>query len=268
MNMLWVALFCGLWYGFAGWRPGYSTHEIWMFPLLPALPIGLLMGDLSNAIIIGCAISMMYVGLVAPGSEMPADMSLAGLIGIPIALAIGADTGTAVAIAVPFGVLGVFLNQIRRIINGNLAHKSDKYALDGNTRGITGCAIWWPLVINMVTKFPFAFAAVYFGPSVVETVINVLPDFVLNGFSAAGGLMPAIGFAVLIRLIATPSIFPFFFIGFFMVKIFSISSIQAACLGIPMAVIIVLMMKESQDETVRRAVTLASTADDDDDDDE
>lgn len=267
-NMFWVAVFCGFWYGFSGWRPGYSTHEIWIFPLMPALPIGLLMGDLSNALIIGCAISMMYVGLVAPGSEMPADMSLAGLIGIPLALAIGADTGTAISIAVPFGVLGVFLNQLRRIINCHLARMSDKYALQGNTKGITACAIWWPLVINMVTKFPFAFAAVYFGADVVQAVIDMLPAFVMNGLSAAGGLMPAIGFAVLIRLIATPSIFPFFFIGFFLVKIFAVSSIQAACIGIPMAIIIVLMSKESQDETVRRAVTLAGISTDDDDDDD
>lgn len=264
--MLGVALFCGLWYTFAGWRPGYSTHEIWMFPLCVALPIGLIMGDLQQAIIIGCAISAMYVGLVAPGSEMPADMSLAGLIGIPIALSLGADTGTAITIAVPFGVLGVFLNQIRRILNGRWANMADKSALAADTAGIGRSAILYPLLMNFVLKFPPAFIAVYFGTSVAQKLIDILPKFVLNGLSVAGGVMPAIGFAVLIRLISTKSNFGFFLIGFFVIKIFSISSIQAACIGIPMAVIIVLMTKEQEDATLKKMKALPAGAADDDDD--
>jgi D-glucosaminate-specific PTS system IIC component len=268
--MLAVALFAGFWYTIAGWRPGYSTHEIWMFPLLVALPIGLLMGNVSEAMIIGCAISAMYVGLVAPGSEMPADMSLAGLIGIPIALSIGADTGTAIAIAVPFGVLGVFLNQIRRIINAKWAHMADKYALDANTGGIARSAMLYPLLMNFVLKFPPAFIAVYFGTDAVRAIINILPAFVLKGFAVAGGIMPAIGFAVLINLIAKGSTIGFFFLGFFVVRFFGVSSIQAACIGIPLVVIITLMGKSSEDGLLKKVKVIASSfvASKDDDDDE
>ena len=261
--MLSVALFAGIWYSIAGWRPGYSTHEIWMFPLFVALPIGLLMGDVRQAMIIGCAISMMYVGLVAPGSEMPADMSLAGLIGIPIALSIGADTGTAIAIAVPFGVLGVFLNQLRRIINANFAHRADRFAAEGNTKEIARCAILYPLLMNIVLKFPPAFIGVYFGAEVVDRFIKILPQWILNGLSVAGGVMPAIGFAVLIRMIAKRSIFAFFFVGYFLVQFFHVSTIAAACFGIPVAVIIVLMQKDLQDEVTAKAVS-GSMSDDDD----
>ena len=104
-NMLGVAIFCGLYYAFAGWRPLYLTHSIWLFPLTSALPIGLLMGDVKGAMILGAAISMLYVGLIAPGAEISADGCAAGIIGVAVGLAIGADTGTAIAIAVPFGVL-------------------------------------------------------------------------------------------------------------------------------------------------------------------
>lgn len=270
MNMLWVALYAGIWYSIVGWRPGYSTHDLFFEPLVVSLPIGLIMGDVHGAIVIGAALSMMYLGMIAPGSELPNDSSLAGLVGIPIALALGADTGTAMAIAVPFGILGVFLNQIRRILSGNLAHKADKCALTENIKGIRNCAIWWPLAINLVLKFPVAFCAVYFGADVVENVINVLPAWVLNGFSAAGGLMPALGFAILLSVIGKRSIIPIFFIGFFLVKIFGISPIQVACLAIPFATMLVLAQKDAEDATVNRTLKLAgfAQADDDDDDDE
>ncbi len=248
--MFYVALFAGLWYTFAGWRPGYSTHEIWMFPLMVALPIGLIMGNVPGAMILGSAIGMLYVGMVAPGSETPADMSLAGLIGISIGLSINADPGTAIMIAVPFGILGVFLNQIRRTINAKFAHMADKHALSCDEKGIARCAILYPLIMNFVLKFPPAFVTVYYGAAVVEKFIAMLPGWMLNGIAVAGGVLPAIGFAIIISMIGKRSIFPFFFLGFFLVQYFHVSTIAAACFGVPIAVIIVLLTKESQDEVI------------------
>ena len=157
-----------------------------------------------------------------------------------------------------------FFDALRRIINARFAHMADKYALEGNTKGIRNCAIWWPLAMNIVTKFPFMFVAVYYGTTVIDKLVDVLPAWVMTGFSVAGGMMPAIGFAILINVIGKRSILPFFFIGFFIVKIFGCSALQLACLGIPMAIAIVLMTKDSEDATVKRA--LAATASDDDDD--
>ncbi len=263
--MFLVALFAGLWYTFSGWRPGYSTHEIWMFPLMVALPIGIIMGDVPNAMILGAAISMMYVGMIAPGAEIPADMSLAGLVGIPIGLSIGADPGTAVMIAVPFGVLGVFLNQIRRTVNSHLAHMADKHALTCNEKGITRCAVWYPLLINFVSKFPPAFIIVYYGADLAQGIIDMLPVWMLHGISVTGKVLPAIGFAIILRMIGKKTIFPFFFIGFFMVQYFQISTIAAACFAVPIAIIIVLMAKDNEDEimTKTQALLVGNVQDDD-----
>ena len=94
--------------------------------------------------------------------------------------------------------------------------------------------------------------------------MNGMPAFIMSGLSAASSMMTGIGFAILINVIGKRSILPFFFIGFFIVKIFGCSALQLACLGIPMAIAIVLMTKDSEDATVKRA--LAATASDDDDD--
>ena len=86
----------------------------------------------------------------------------------------------------------------------------------------------------------------------------------------AGGMMPAIGFAILINVIAKRSILPFYFLGFFVVEIFSVSALQLACLGVPMVVAVVLMSKDAEENTVKRALqsSRGSMDDDDDDDDE
>lgn len=70
---------------------GYTLQHIFCQPLVMAVPFGLIMGDLSTALIIGAGIEMMYVGLVTNGGNIPADECLAGVVAIPIALASGMD---------------------------------------------------------------------------------------------------------------------------------------------------------------------------------
>ena len=264
--MLPVALFCGLWYAIAGWRPFYGLHDIpIMEPLFVALPIGLMMGDVPQALILGCSISMMYVGMLAPGSELPADKSLAGLVGVSIGLAIGADAEMAVVLAVPFGVFGVFLNTLRRMINGKFAHNADACPLKCDTKGIARNAILYPFLMNLITKFPVAFCIVYFGADVAEGVIGAMPEWVMNGLSVAGGMLPAIGFGLLLMIMGRAAIFPFFFLGFFFVQYLGLNTIAAVCFAAPIAVIITLMSKENQDEVLAKTQKMLPSDDDDDD---
>ena len=62
MNLL-LAVVAGLWYWYAMCRVGYTLQHIFCQPLVMAVPFGLIMGDLSTALIIGAGIEMMYVGL-------------------------------------------------------------------------------------------------------------------------------------------------------------------------------------------------------------
>ena len=57
-----------------------------------------------------------------PGGNVPSDPALASAIAIPIALGVGMNAEAAVALAVPFGVLGVFMDQLRRTINATWAY--------------------------------------------------------------------------------------------------------------------------------------------------
>ena len=85
MNFV-IAVFVGIWFWFAGGAPGYTFHYVLKQPLVMALPIGLLMGDVPQAMMIGAAIELVYVGIISPGANVPADECLAGVIAIPIAM--------------------------------------------------------------------------------------------------------------------------------------------------------------------------------------
>lgn len=265
MTKLLVALIGGLAWAIGGWRPGYGLHDIpLMWAMFSAPFIGLVYGDVPTAMMIAAAIDMMYIGMIAPGSEMPADHNLAGIVGVAIGVGAGLDPAAAVALAVPFGVFGVFLNTLRRVINGWFARSADKCAAGGNARGIGVNAIINPLLLNLLTKGPVAFLIIYFGVDATEVIFSKCPDWLMHGMSVAGGMLPAIGFALLLKIMGRKSIIAFFFIGFFAVGYFGLSTIGTLCFALPLAIIYVMLSKENQDETVAKAQLAMATASDDD----
>ena len=56
--------------GLGGW---YTLGR----PLVSGMVIGIILGDVQTGIIMGAAIQMLYIGLVTPGGDMPADVNFA-----------------------------------------------------------------------------------------------------------------------------------------------------------------------------------------------
>ncbi|MCP1224199.1 PTS sugar transporter subunit IIC [Sebaldella sp. S0638] len=245
--MLIVSIFTGIYYWIMKTDVGYAiTHAIRQ-PLFSALLIGLIMGDVKQAVIIGAAVQILYIGLVAAGSNLPADDCLAGLIAIPIALRSGLSPELAIAIAVPVGVMGVFVDQLRKTINVIFVHMADKYAEEGNTRQITLCNVLYPTLLSFFMRFPIPFLANLYGADAVKSFMDTVPQWIIHGFSVAGGLLPALGFALTMFVIGRKELLPWFFIGYFMIRFSGMPVIGAAIFGL-CAVLLITMYKRKSEE--------------------
>ena len=83
-------------------------------PIVASMFVGLVMGDVQTAIIVGTAIQVVYIALVTPGGTVSADLDAVCWIGIPLAVAAvkGSGlsavegTGLAVSIAAAVGTVG------------------------------------------------------------------------------------------------------------------------------------------------------------------
>lgn len=249
--MLGVSIFTGIYYWIMKTDVGYAFTHALRQPLVAALWIGLIMGDVKQAIIIGAAVQILYIGLVAAGSNLPADDCLAGLIAIPIALSAGMTSAQAITLAVPVGVLGVFLDQIRKTVNVVFVHMGDKYAEDGNAKGIVICNIVLPTILSFFMRFPVPFLANMYGADAVQNFMNSVPTWLTEGFSVAGGLLPALGFALTLFVIGKKQLMPLFFIGYFLVIVSKITVFEAAIFGV---CVILLVMTFSNKKQRRRKV--------------
>lgn len=235
---IFVAFLCGLLYFLGTSRVFYGMTQALGSPILYGLILGLIYGNVEQGLIIGGTIQLMYLGMIATGGNIPADEALAGIIAIPIALQSNLSTELAVGIAVPFGVLGVLLDQIRRTTNAYWISKADKYVEEKNYKGIFHCAITYPTILVFFLRFIPVFIITLLGANAVEYLIDALPKWVINGFNVAGGMLPAMGFAIILLIIGKKEIMPYFFIGFFAVAYLGINTMGAAVFGTCIAILI------------------------------
>lgn len=99
--------------------------------LTAALFVGIVLGDIPNAMIIGASVQLIYLGILGPGGNLPQDPVLATLVSTAIVLKSGMPVETAFAIAVPVGILGAQILSLIRLINTTWVHMADKYAEKG-----------------------------------------------------------------------------------------------------------------------------------------
>lgn len=235
---LFVAILCGFLYFLGSSRLVYGMTQALGSPIFYGLILGLVYGKLGTGLAIGAAIQLIYLGLVFTGGNMPSDQSLAGIIAIPIALQTGMDTEVAVGLAVPFGVLGIFIDQIRRISNSYWISKAEKYADEMNVKKIFHCAITYPTIVMFFITFTPVFVINLFGANTVEFLIDALPQGIIDGLGVAGGVLPALGFAIIIMMIGKRELMPYFFLGFFAVAYFQIDNMAAAAFGFCIAALV------------------------------
>lgn len=135
----------GVLYWLATNKLWYGTLHLVRQPLVLAVPIGLIMGNLGDAMKIGASLQMIYLGAIAPGGTLPADEALASCITIPVALAAGLEPDIAVTIAVPVGLLGVLLDNLKRTYHSYFVHLADKAAEKGDMKAMGRAEFWYPL---------------------------------------------------------------------------------------------------------------------------
>ena len=123
--MIVKAALVGLLYWISMGRAQYFFSFAFRKPVVLGVFIGLVFGDVQAGLLYGATIQLMYMGGIEAGGNIPSDQGLAACIAIPAAIAGGMDASAAVALAVPFGVLGVLINNVRRTINTFFCTRAD-----------------------------------------------------------------------------------------------------------------------------------------------
>lgn len=242
-----MAVAMGLLYWLArGMIGGYFALFFFASPIFVGVVAGAIYGDVVQGLIVGGGIAAVFAGIIAPGGNLPTDSALAATTVIPIALATGLSTEQAIAFAVPMGLVGSLLTNLRRLVNVIWVHRADKAAEEGDTAALMRCADIYPALIEIPLLFLPVFLVVMFGQDAMLAFMNGVPDWVMQGLSVAGGVMPAIGFALIMNMIGQPKMLPYTILGFILVQCLSLNNITAGLVAGCVAVLVVMAKRDAE----------------------
>jgi D-glucosaminate-specific PTS system IIC component len=246
-TLILMAVVMGLMYWIArGMIGGYFAFFFIASPIVVGVVAGLIYGDLKQGLIIGGGIAAAFAGIIAPGGNLPTDSALAATTVIPIALATGLSAEQAIALAVPMGLVGSFVTNLRKIVNVIFVHRADKCAENGDSAGLTRCAIIYPPLIELPLLFLPVFLVVMFGQDAMLAFMNSVPTWVMHGLEVAGGVMPAIGFALIMNMIGKPKMIPYTIVGFILVKCMGLNNITAGLMAGCAAFLVVMAKRDRE----------------------
>lgn len=206
-------------------------------PLVAGLVCGLLLGDVPYGLSVGATIMEAYVGLLAIGGSLPNEMAIAGYLGVTMTMIAKADPSTGLALSVPLGLLGVLAQNAKMSLNPIWVHKADKYAAEGNIKGIKRMNLFASQIFPFIFYFFPVFLCVYLGGPFFESFMNSIPAQLTKILQLIGHMMPALGMAMLMQSLSKDTLIPFLIIGFVAAAYLNISTMGIAIIGAALAIL-------------------------------
>lgn len=209
----------------------YAFRPIVLCPL-----VGIVLGDLQSGLAIGASLELLFMGSISIGAYVPPNETVGGVLACAFAISLGESTEAAIALAMPIAVLTLSLKNIMRVIDPFFVDMADKFAAQGNVKGIYAIHFLLGNALGCVLYFILCSTAFYLGVDAVKGLLDMIPQFAIDGFGIAANILPAMGFAMLGRLVLTKQVMPYFFLGFLITSYAGIPVLGVAILAIIIAI--------------------------------
>ncbi|OON37991.1 PTS sorbose transporter subunit IIC [Izhakiella australiensis] len=207
-------------------------------PLVAAFITGLIVGDVGHAIIIGVAVQTVYIAFVSPGNAMPQDLNFVAWLALPLAILSGQDARVAVTLAATIGVAGTIIFNFTMLSNVYWNTRADRALASQNKAAWQRNAIWFPQISNFIVRFFPVFFACLYGPKYIELLVNLMPASLMHVVSVFGGVLPAVGIAMLMRqAIIEKTMLIYFLFGFVCVVFMKVNMIALVIISLLLALI-------------------------------
>ena len=182
-------------------------------PLVACTLMGLALGDLPTGIMLGGFLELIALGWMNVGAAMAPDSALASTISALVVIQGHQNIDTGIAIAVPLAAAGQVLTIFVRTITVFFQHQADNFAKTANFRGIELMHISGMALQGLRVAIPTAIVALISSDELTR-LLNMIPAEVTTGLRIAGGMIAVVGFAMVINMMRSKALMPFFFLGF------------------------------------------------------
>lgn len=219
-------------------------------PLIGGLVCGLILGDVTTGILVGCAMQVVYIALVTPGGTVSADVRAVSYIGIPLAMvalsSYGLDAASrdgaslATSFGTMVGTLGTVLFYGTATINLVWQHMGWRAVEKRQYKKLYLIDMGLPWLSHLACSFIPTMIMCKLGSEVVELIKTALPmdGIAMKTLFTVGSLLPCVGIAILLKQIAKKAVdfVPFLF-GFVLAASMGINLVSATVVAAMFAII-------------------------------
>lgn len=217
-------------------------------PIIVGTLVGFVLGDLQTGIICGATFELIFLGAVNIGGAVPSDPTAGTAVATAFVILTGMSTEEAMALAIPTGLLMAQAQMLTYIFPSFFNGYIDSLIERDKDKGF-GWMIVFLLLFRTLVEAIFPFIVIFLGTDAITAIMAYLPEVVTEGFSVAGGMLAAVGFAMLLKMIWTKELAVYFFVGFFMATYLNIPTLGIAIAGLLYCIVKYYTMKEQPSYT-------------------
>lgn len=223
-------------------------------PLVASFVVGVILGDVQTALLVGIPLQIMYMGNVTPGGAVAWDLSYATYIGTAGAIIFGKGLeatqiiGLAVVFAGIGGLVGQIMWNVSYALNLPLNRVANKYAEAGETKKM--------YIPNVVLGQLIGFACRFIPAVIVLTSLTaasaqadfatIIPGWLTTALGIFGGMMASLGMGIILSFLLKKKYhLAIFLAGFILITYFNLSTMAVAVVAIITAILYYVAVSNS-----------------------
>lgn len=193
--------------------------DFWLESLFTFRPIivctitGIILGDVHLGLVTGGLTELAFAGLTPAGGTQPPNPILAGVMTTVIAYTTRVDAQTAIGLALPFSFLMQYIILFYYSTFSFFMTKADKYAKEADISSFVKINILTTFIVA-ITYSIVVFLSTYVAQQPVQMLVTAMPQWLTHGFEIAGGILPGVGFGMLLKVMLQKRHTPYLLIGF------------------------------------------------------
>ncbi|KRN33445.1 mannose/fructose/sorbose family PTS transporter subunit IIC [Weissella halotolerans] len=231
-----------------------SVLDAWEFhqPILAATLIGIVTGHPVEGLMLGGQLQLITLGWMNVGAAMAPDTALASVASaILVTGPAHLSVAEGIAIAIPLAIAGQVLTIFVRTLLVSFSHMADAFAKQGRSRPIEILHFTGLLIQGLRVAIP-AMLILALPAQAIINAINSIPTVITGGLQVAGGFIVIVGYAMVVNMMASPSLWPFLFLGF---ALSALTDLNLAAMGIIGAALALIMTQLTRYDRMPSAQT-------------
>lgn len=196
---------------------GMTTQIIPMNYMFWSCIVGAILGDFQIGLVIGATIQLMSLGVAALGGSSTPDYSVGLALGVPV------------------GMICIQLDVLLKILNSFITNKAHELADKRQYRKMRLLIPVMTALMPLESAVP-VFIAILFGKTVVTSILNFMPAWFTVGLNVAGGMLPAVGMAMLLTYMPLKKYGYWLLVGFALTAYLKMPIFGVALIGIAGAI--------------------------------